>query len=394
MALNEYQIVHAINDFVVGCKADGVWDKITEAYLMAGVNFGGITVKLKSVPDEVVYTSDFSAGTDGFTALNATLAGNIDADADGAGVPPSDNWLRVTSIGRNQFVGSTPLAPLRLNTSTDTFTLSVQVYLPAGHEYIGDAVAIKMRLLGGTNQEVIPNETPVQGLQTITYTIPLNGTSHTSVFIGGGATVPAGQVAYYKDFQLRNTTYSRLTNNNFVSGDYQATGSGAGLTGDGSTKYLGTGYNPSSLGVDDCHMGIYNTVAQTAGNKVPFGSYQGGTTSFFVRTTQYGDSSDFSLTRLDGGYNGNRVGYTLGTRESTNKVGYIDGVSTATLNATAGTIPNKDIYIGAINISGASNYSDATLTFAHIGTGLTDTDASNLSNRVNTLMTALGCNVY
>jgi hypothetical protein len=43
---------------------------------------------------------------------------------------------------------------------------------------------------------------------------------------------------------------------------------------------------------------------------------------------------------------------------------------------------------------GSTNQTVDGLFFAFIGTGLTDTEASDLSDAVNTLMTALGCNVY
>jgi hypothetical protein len=42
-----------------------------------------------------IYTSDFSVGVDSFTTDDGTtLTGNIDQDADGAGVPSSNDWLR------------------------------------------------------------------------------------------------------------------------------------------------------------------------------------------------------------------------------------------------------------------------------------------------------------
>ena len=46
-----------------------------------------------------LYTSDFSAGVEGWAATLGTVAGNIDTDADAAGVPPSDNWMRFTVNG-------------------------------------------------------------------------------------------------------------------------------------------------------------------------------------------------------------------------------------------------------------------------------------------------------
>jgi hypothetical protein len=58
-----------------------------------------------------VYASDFSAGLDNWSAtggVGSVNAGNIDTDADGAGVPPSDNWqrsLRSGSAGNLSFYG-------------------------------------------------------------------------------------------------------------------------------------------------------------------------------------------------------------------------------------------------------------------------------------------------
>lgn len=50
-----------------------------------------------------VYTSDFSSNTNNWVAnSNQTVVANIDADADGAGVPPSNDWMRAqTSTTRN-----------------------------------------------------------------------------------------------------------------------------------------------------------------------------------------------------------------------------------------------------------------------------------------------------
>jgi hypothetical protein len=232
--------VQAISDFIAGCKADGVWSKITEAYLIAGVTFGGITVKLK--------------GT-------------------------------------------------------------------------------------GT-----------------------------------------------------------LTNNNFVSGDYQATGAGAGLTGDGSTKYLDTGLNDNTLSADDKHLGYYLTVMGSYGTRAQIGTYDGGTNYWVLQnpditTTQVGiPFTDALLTAS------HTTGSAMVSRRGVNDVElYGNGSSFATDTSTASaTNANTSYYLFAFNNnnSNALNYSDATLTFAHVGTSLTDTDAENLSLRVNKLMYDLGCSTY
>lgn len=64
---------------------------------------------------------------------------------------------------------------------------------------------------------------------------------------------------------LGNTTD---TNNNFVSGDYNETGSSTGgLKGNGSTKYLATGVNPVTISAtnSDFHLCLYAAGAETTG---------------------------------------------------------------------------------------------------------------------------------
>jgi len=233
--------VQAISDFIAGCKADGVWSKITEAYLMAGVTFGGITVKLK--------------GT-------------------------------------------------------------------------------------GT-----------------------------------------------------------LTNNNFVSGDYQATGAGAGLTGDGSTKYLDTGLLDSSLSADDKSLGAYSTAgASLTSNLIAardsavdlWDIYQASASRVDIRLPLSDASVPGSTSQI--------IGHFIASRRGVNDVElYENGASVGTDTSTAAaTNVGYSYYLFSRNTNGTKTNGteyDGTLTFAHIGTGLTDTDASNLTNRVETLMDALGCGV-
>ena len=217
--------VQAISDFIAGCKADGVWSKITEAYLMAGVTFGGITVKLK--------------GT-------------------------------------------------------------------------------------GT-----------------------------------------------------------LTNNNFVSGDYQATGVGAGLAGDGSTKYIDTGLLWGSVNSNSFSFSVYSTIDGV-----------GPMITVRANSHEIYDAGSFKALRADNNYINNLsggVGFDIVTKKTISESeGFFNGTSIGVdvpdqndpLNSDEFTLFNR-----------SSFWYSGALTFAHIGTGLTDTDASNLTNRVETLMDALGCGV-
>ena len=192
-----------------------------------------------------------------------------------------------------------------------------------------------------------------------------------------------------------------LTNNNFVSGDWLGAGSGAGLTGNGSSKYLDTGLLDSSLSADDKSFGVYVTLGGAD-------SYQGlmmaesGTDSWGVIGTPTGDNNtrQARIPNSDApvyGTSGVQTGLFTGSRRGVNDVEvYENGLSVATDTSTASaTNATVSYYLFSRNDDGVSElFSNATLTFAHAGTGLTDTDASNLSTRVNTLMTSLGCNVY
>ncbi len=58
---------------------------------------GSIPQRLQWASQVWSYTSDFSAGTGGWSTDNNVLTGNVDTAADGAGVPPTDNWLKVAT---------------------------------------------------------------------------------------------------------------------------------------------------------------------------------------------------------------------------------------------------------------------------------------------------------
>jgi len=374
----------SIDNFVAGCKTDGVWDKMTEAYLMAGGTFAGLTTKLKGRDaNGVEYQSDFSAGIDGWGASSGTRAGNID------GIGSQDDNLRFTIDGTS---GQHGLNKSQL-TSGATYIISFDVYIPSSNTDI-DGFYISARngssaittptpdtWVSASYASQVPNSTGVW------YIYAAQGSN--SSFTGNGT-----DVFYIRNVTVTETKAPSLTNNNFVTGDYLGVGTGAGLTGDGSTKYLDTGLNDNTLSADDRGYSVYVTKALTVASYMMlnypgsgsaysgFGSFDGVTTQFFL------PASDASLNSPAGD------GMLIGSRRGVNDTeGYRNGVSVATDTSTASNTTTGVTFDLFANGIGA-NRTDATLTFAHIGTGLTDTDASNLSTRVNTLMTALGCNTY
>ena len=91
----------------------------------------------------------------------------------------------------------------------------------------------------------------------------------------------------------------------------------------------------------------------------------------------------------------NSLGFYLANRTGTSVTGYKNSVNVASGTKAVTANPNTTIYLGAANNMGTPNfYSGKQTPFASIGDDLTNTQAINFSNRVNTLMTYFGINVY
>ena len=197
--------------------------------------------------------------------------------------------------------------------------------------------------------------------------------------------------------KLKYDTVATLTNNNFVSGDLLAAGSGAGLQGDGSTKCFDTGMPQNRIAASDSHLSTYNTAFTTG--IVYMGSEtvnNNNRLALFSETSSgltYGDSDspkDVTVAVA------NALAYLIGTKSGDNEL-FRNGtsvgnsaISTTNRNPTA-----ISIYLFAMNRAVTpfyyANFRSSLMT---AGSGLTDTQAANLSTRVNTLMASLGANVY
>lgn len=205
-------------------------------------------------------------------------------------------------------------------------------------------------------------------------------TKVTELYLMSGVTF-AGLTA-----KLKYNVTSTLTNNGFVAGDYLAAGSGAGLTGDGSSD-IGSNLPFSELDFNAYGYGYYQ-IAVGSGTTIPM---------HWVNSTNeivdYG-ASTFSF-RIDG--NSLSTGFIaqgvlLGTKRSSGDVEvYVNGSSNATGAATS-TAPTSNLTL--YSRGGTGLYSNGKFTSFFVITGFSDTDASNFSSALNTLMTAFGCNVY
>jgi hypothetical protein len=195
--------------------------------------------------------------------------------------------------------------------------------------------------------------------------------------------------------QRTNGTWAPVTNVGYVSGDYtEATGLTGNVIGN---KYLRTGLIPSaSLTVNDTHMAWYSRSA-TAGNAGRTG--MGATVSNSQRmlvgsdpTTTYHDHCSVTDGRVALA-NARPEGLIVQSRRASNSLKvYGNGEETGSnTGASTGTLPDIEIYVGAINISGAASEPGPTpMGMYSIGSGLSLGQAESFYIDIQTLQTALG----
>lgn len=198
--------------------------------------------------------------------------------------------------------------------------------------------------------------------------------------------------------KLKYTGTATLTNANFVTGDYVAAGSGAGLKGDGSTKYLITNLNDNVLSQDSKSFGCYPTTAPTStfmaymnARATPRWELGSDTVASTVRV--YAPFVDAAIAVASQ----NTPGMIIASRRGVNDIEvYKNGASVATDTSTAAASTADVVWhLFSQNNNGTpAGYSDARMSLAFLGSGLTTADALAFSTRVNTLMTALGANAY
>lgn len=176
-----------------------------------------------------------------------------------------------------------------------------------------------------------------------------------------------------------------------------------GMTG--ANAYALTQLIPNSaLTVRNTHLSVYMRTNTTAAAKTEMGAGNVSTAnpSMGIATRYTGnivwtDVYSTSTNRISVS-NSERIGFYIGTRTAINSAKiYKNGTSIVsnTTNETNNAMPNVQLSLGAYNFGGSYiQYTDGQFAFSSIGDGLSDTEASNLSNRVNTLMTYFGINIY
>jgi hypothetical protein len=215
------------------------------------------------------------------------------------------------------------------------------------------------------------------------------------------ASLVAVRVPLYRGESRTGTQYGNTldTNFNFVQGDYAEN---SGLTGDGSSKYLNTGFNVSDLpGAANCHIASYIRGTQDiASARTLMGVLFNGVTDRYRLFLQLSGSSapnygiQTELGKANGAIAINRTntngGLLIASRTSTTSLTlYDDAVSIGTTAvSTAETTGAAPFFVFARN--GPVEYYNGIMAGYSIGAGLSGAEVTSYYNALNTFQTALG----
>lgn len=189
------------------------------------------------------------------------------------------------------------------------------------------------------------------------------------------------------------------TNVNFVGGDYtEATG----LTGNGTTKYINTGLNPSvSITSNDSHIAVYNRASAEAAGGATMGCATGGFAASFTLYAPLGSdgllySNQYNVGTgrvVSGAVIGTPYGFCVGSRTAANSHTIYRNGSSVNTNATSGgALPvNANFLVFALH-DGASAvaFSTAVVAAYSVGSGLTGADVTAYNTHLEAFQDALG----
>lgn len=183
------------------------------------------------------------------------------------------------------------------------------------------------------------------------------------------------------------------TNNGpFVSGDYNRK---TGLVGNGTSKYLNSGYAWTGTTLNDRHLSVYASEVQTSANNTLIGSVRQASPNPIPRhqivftTNSAGKivtrlSSETSVTSAGNLHANGLIGVSRSASASYTARGAGTN-ETTTAESLAGD--NTNVWVFARDLSGSELYSSARLAFYSAGNALT---LSSLDSRVSALYTAIG----
>jgi hypothetical protein len=392
----------AIDNLIRGLKDDGIWSKMKAVYPFVTDN-----------RNLLGYSEDF--GNAYWFKQSATVSTNTIIAPDGTLTADTSAF----SIGQS-FVraSSIPITP------GQTYTISVFVKKSASSAANNIRITTNNTIAWSTG---ISQKFPLtNSWQRITLTGVLTSSANVSHVLfgatdvdGSGDATCVGSVDIWgAQLELGSTatTYQPIatTQQAFIANQFKYnlvnpldtdaafrlvfnggwTHSSTGATPNGTNGYADTKFIPStSFSSNNNSFGVYSRTDNVNGE-----NFMGTSTTTANRILMYVKFTSGGASQINHNSQSpaqpttlNSSGQFVSNRISagTQKVFY-NGNSIASISSSEQGLSTVPIFLASANVSGsASGFSNRQLAFAHIGNGLTDTEAANLYTRVQAFQTAL-----
>jgi hypothetical protein len=264
---------------------------------------------------------------------------------------------------------------------------------------------------GGCSQATtfLARTSGLSGTETIAYTDLICGLV-TDGIITGALSGAAGCGTVLDGIYILATNTTATANLNLCGTSFGLTTSAAptfsadhGYTGNGTTQFLDTGFNPSTAGgrstLNSSSLGVYTLTNRASNSTVQagvadatafsyVGVFQGGNAAVDVNGFTFSPGSAVSASQ----------GLTAGSRTVSGSIdSYKNASSTSlgTITDASTNLPNRSYYICGYNNAGTlTSPTSDQIAAAFFGAGITGAQFLLLSNRINAYMTALSINVY
>ena len=341
----EVGVAKVIEDFIVGCKSDGIWDSIKASCILAGARtLNGALVPLAPPLGSELWSVS--------TPSIVNFGGSI-------GV-----WDGSTRTMSNSVIGS--------NVSYPRFQFSLPLT-------IGKRYAVSGTLTGDTSAINTIRLSSLPGASNVSYNSATGAFYATNVpaaaalleFTTNGTLAFSVSIA---DLSIRET--SGPTNNNFVTADYDRK---TGLKGNGSNKSLNTNRPANADDQNYRHVSVWISEAATGSNDVYLGTVATNPTNIqrlSPTVTSFAVSGGTYRIRTT-----DVPGFVAAKRENANKIITWMSGSGQEEDSISGPSTSQNLYI--LDRSVGSLASDGRVAFYSIGEAL---DLEKLDNRVSRFM--------
>jgi hypothetical protein len=188
----------------------------------------------------------------------------------------------------------------------------------------------------------------------------------------------------------KNPGTDNMTWNGGLTFDY------SGVTSNGSNGYGNTNVRVlTQMSLNSSHMGFYSfTNAQITTSQFDMGAYGTGSTNRIQIAARQDTNTYRAAVNTTGAQqavaNSDSTGhFVVVRRSSTDTESYRNGVSLGNSSTTSGALVDLDVYVMKRNSSLSESPTTRKYGFFHIGSSLTDTDVTNLTNAFDTFQNSI-----